>query len=253
MKKYKKIVILFIIDFLSTKEGVTGGTERQLLEKIRKLDKKKFKPILLCLQPFFPSCIWDDLGCEKGILHVYSIRTLSSWYNIIRLSRFMKRRKVNIVECVFFDSILIGVIAARIAGVSSVISCRRDMGFSYSEIAYRCLIFINYLTKRVLVNSQAIKNKVAKKERISKNKIDVIYNGIDLEKYLRYVAVEIIDEYNNVQVNDKIVGIVANCNRHVKRIDLFIRAAAEIIKIKNSVKFVIVGDGKLRPQLENHM
>lgn len=251
MGNKKKIVILFIIDFLATKEGVIGGTERQLIDKIKRLNKDKFKPILFCLQPFSPISIWEDLDCEKDILHIYSIISLKCWYKIIKLCRFIKIRNVNIIESVFFDSILLGVIAARFAGISRAISCRRDMGFSYNKITYKCLFFINYLTKRVLVNSHAIKKIVVKKERISPRKIDVIYNGIDLEKFERYNSNVIYHELKSIKNKEKIVGIVANCNRNVKRLDVFIKAASEILKTKRNVKFVIVGDGKLRPQLED--
>jgi hypothetical protein len=72
-KKYNsnKIVIVFIIDFLSTKDGISGGTERQLVEMLEKIDKDKFKPFLFCLQKQHDNLIYDSISVEKGFLTLF--------------------------------------------------------------------------------------------------------------------------------------------------------------------------------------
>ncbi|MBW2742422.1 MAG: glycosyltransferase family 4 protein [Deltaproteobacteria bacterium] len=72
--------------------------------------------------------------------------------------------------------------------------------------------------------------------------VSVIYNGIDFNKF------------NTRPMNDGrpvTVGLVANLNRKVKKVDIFLRAAALVAETRNDVKFYIIGDGILKNELMN--
>lgn len=249
--KRKKIVILFVIDFIISKYGFLGGTEKQLIEKINKLDKKKFKPILVCLQKRYHNQTWDQIECEKIPLHIYSLKSPINIIKFYKLYRILKEKKVDVLESVFFDSILISVVFGKFAGIKNIITCRRDMGFWYNKKILNILFYCNRYTKRILVNSNAIKNNTIEVEKVKENKIDVIYNGIDLKKIELTKKVDLSFKFSEVSKNDKIVGIVANFNRHVKRVDIFIKAIKIVITKYRDVKFIIIGDGKLKQELIN--
>jgi len=244
-----KISILFLIDFLVSKYGMAGGTERQLIDKISRLDTKKFTPFLIYLQKRFDSELINEINCYQKVLHVYSLSSFNSINKYIWLWKFIKKNKIDIIETISFDSIIIGVITAKLAGIRNVLSCRRDMGFWYSKKLLLCLKLVNFFTKKVITNSKSIKLQVASLEKVRSDKIDVIYNGIDTNKFLYAKLINLHNEFSSIYSSDKIVGIVANFNRHVKRIDLFIKAVPEIVKTEKKVKFIIVGDGKLKPEL----
>lgn len=250
-KNKNRITIVFIIDFLATREGVTGGTERQLIETISNLPRSKFNPILVCLQEFQQVPLWNNLNCEKHILHVYSLLSFKGIKSFFSFVRFLKRRRVDIVQTFFFDSALFGVMAAKIAGIRSIISCRRDMGFWYDKRILLKLSLINRFTKKLLVNSAAIKNNVLRYEKVSEVKVDVIYNGISLKTFEAIAPIEINREFCVGFKEDSVVGIVANFNRDVKRVDLFIKAAAEVIKKFKRVNFLIIGGGKQEKALKS--
>jgi glycosyltransferase involved in cell wall biosynthesis len=244
-----KIKILFLIDFLASRYGMVGGTERQLIEKIARLDKHEFTPYLIYLQKRYHSELMSEISCYNDVLHIYSLKSLGNITKYIRLWKFIREQNIDIIETVFFDSIMVGVITAKLAGVKHIISCRRDMGFWYSKPLLKILVFLNYFTDRIIVNSQAIKLHIANHEKISSAKIDVIHNGIDVDKFATINRTNLHAEFPSINFDDKIVGFVGNFNRQVKRVDLFIRALANVIKEDQRVKFVILGDGKLKPQL----
>jgi len=247
----RKIVILFIIDLILSRYGFLGGTEKQLIEKINRLDKKKFKPILICLQKRYHNQIWDDIDCEKIPLHIYSIRSLTNTFKFHKLYRILKQKNVDIIEAVFFDSILIGVVIGVLAGVKNIITCRRDMGFWYNKKLLNLFFCLNRYTKRVLVNSNAIKKNVIEKEKVKEIKVDVIYNGIDIFNIEATKKVDLCTEYSSIERWDKIVGIVANFNRYVKRLDVFIKSIEIVISQYKNVKFIIFGEGKLKQKLKD--
>ncbi|MGZ8550642.1 MAG: glycosyltransferase, partial [Chitinophagaceae bacterium] len=253
-KKYNsnKIVIVFIIDFLSTKDGISGGTERQLVEMLEKIDKDKFKPFLFCLQKQHNNLIYDSISVEKRFLDIDSLKSPRNVIKLARFIGFLKKNSVNIIHTFFFDSALFGVMSAKLAGIKTIITSRRDLGFLYNKRLLRLLKFINLLTDRFVVNSISVKNELIKKEKVNSNLIDIIYNGIDLDRIDQATPADIIKEFRLINYSNsvKIVGIVGNFNRKVKRIDLFIQAAAEVHKKYKNVYFMIVGGGNNEQELK---
>lgn len=249
-ERHKKIVIAFFIDFIVSNDDLMGGTEHQLIELIEKLDKKKYLPILICLKSNKNNIkILRDLEIVSKNLNVQSILSISGFRNTILTASLLKKYKVDIVHSFFFDSIFFSYFTAKLAKVKFFITSRRDMGFWYTNQLLFILKLFNKYTTKILVNSHAIKMNTILHEKINKNRIDIIYNGIDLIKIDKYKAINLGTFFQSSINNDLFIGIVSNFNRPVKRVELFIKAAALVKKSKNEVKFLIVGGGKLEKDL----
>lgn len=244
-----KIVIAFVIDRLEGADGLTGGTERQLIDTVNRLDLKRFHPILVCLRGNQKSVLWKGLDFEKHMLHVQTLLAPSGILSLFKFVCFLRRRSVDIVQTFFIDATFFGVIAATIARVRWVISCRRDMGFWYDRKTIRLLRWLNCITNRILVNSHAIKENVVRREFVRSDRIDVIYNGIDLNR-IKQITAASLSAQNGCFQPDFIIGTVANYNRPVKRVDLLIRSAEVILQKYPYVKFAIVGGGVLEDELK---
>jgi glycosyltransferase involved in cell wall biosynthesis len=156
---------------------------------------------------------------------------------------------VDIVQSFFFDSILFGVLGAKLANIRNFISCRRDLGFWYDDKIVKRLRFFNRFATKLLVNSDAVKRYAMNRENVSEDSIKVIHNGIDLKLFDETIAADLSKEFKEIAQDDVVVGMVANFNRKVKRVDLFISAAAELCKDVASIKFLIIGGGKLERSL----
>jgi glycosyltransferase involved in cell wall biosynthesis len=94
-----------------------------------------------------------------------------------------------------------------------------------------------------IANSHAVKDHFVQVDGIRPDKFEVIYNGIDLNS----VRPRDPHEFDN---RPPVVGIVANLNRPVKRVQDFIQAAAMVHLLCPKVRFVVVGEGHLRGLLE---
>lgn len=250
MDRNRKIVIVYVIDFIASTEGLTGGTERQLIELLRHLDETKFRPILICLQEFGLVPQWEELNCEKHVINVYSLSSFKALLSLISFVRFLRKNSVNIVQTFFFDSTLFAVVGARLAGIRNVVSCRRDAGFWIDKKISRINRILNFFIKRFLVNCEAIKTSLVGREKISEASVDVIYNGIDIQSIDEVRPADLSLEFKEIEKRDFVVGLVANFNREVKRVDIFVKAAAEVtLKFKN-VKFLIIGGGQFENDLK---
>jgi glycosyltransferase involved in cell wall biosynthesis len=237
----RPIRILYLIDKIVTPRA---GTERQLLRLIHGLPRDEFQPYLA----FFQSTPWvetNDLGLPWLCIGSSRLRSLRVLSNLARFSTYLRKEQIDIVQCHFPTSITAGVLAARLAGVRQVLSCRRDMGFWYTPTSRLALRFCNLFATRILVNSKGVARMVEKIEGVQQTKIHVIYNGVPLMDLKPKPWIETIKRQMGIPPNAPVVGIVANFNRLVKRLDLFLYAAAYVAKQKTGAFFVIIGSGDM--------
>src|SRR6266540_3552246 len=159
----RKIRILFVIDELRI-----GGTERQLIELMRRLDRDKFDLYLCCLsgldsgiQEFLP----ESVKVEIFLWEVRSTYSLAALTGIYRLIQFIRSESIDVVQCCFLKARFMGTIAGKLAGAKTV-SCMRDLGLYINAMNMLPLMLANFCTDRFLVNSLSVKNYLIKKQRI---------------------------------------------------------------------------------------
>ncbi|MFI8377988.1 glycosyltransferase family 4 protein [Leeuwenhoekiella sp. NPDC079379] len=114
------------------------------------------------------------------------------------------------------------------------------------------------LFKKIKYNSSNITNILCVSKAVEKvlqpiikdhSKIEVIYDGIDVEKYTQATDKDYVRKLLKLNPDAKIVGTLAGLVPQ-KDIHTFIKAAAYIKKeLKSEVKFVIAGDGPLLKEL----
>jgi glycosyltransferase involved in cell wall biosynthesis len=95
--------------------------------------------------------------------------------------------------------------------------------------------------KKLIAVSQSVKLDV---ESRSRNKCDIIYNGIRINSIKKHEAVSRLNEFNVISVG--------RLDHLVKGQDLLIEAANDLVKVKGliNVKFFIAGEGSSRKFLE---
>ena len=237
----KKTKITYLVDFFRT---ISAGTEKQLGYLLTHLPELNYSVQLISLQdsPFlkdeapilFPKVAINTLGAQSDVSK--SLPALAHLYLLLRSS------KPGIVHTFFPTSNSFGVLISRFAGIPTIVSSRRDMGYNLNKKDIVFLKIANRFVSCIVANARAVREHAIKVEGIKKEKMQVIYNGISFDDYNR-------SSHTNIQ-KEPIIGIVANLNRPVKRVDLFIKAAAIINQNFPDVKFWIVGDGPLRIGLE---
>lgn len=230
------INVLYIIDSLAH-----GGAEKQLVLLIRNLDPENFRPHLCTLKP--SEGLYDELDIPKICLGSISFGHPSIASKVAALSSFIRRHQIRVAQTYFQDPFLLGAMVKPFTGVK-LIGTFLDLGFWRTAGETRKMRMAYPFFSGFIANSQAVKNHFVQRDRIRAEKIEVIYNGVDLGG-IRPKALE--EQIGNPLV----VGIVANLNRPVKRVQDFIQAASIIHGNHPNVQFVIVGDGHLRPGLEN--
>ncbi len=228
------INILYMIDSLQY-----GGTEKQLYELINGLDRSEFCPYVCTLKQ--SSRIAEEIDVPVLQLPYKSFLHPSVFFVLQKLSAFIRENNIDIVQTFFQDPFLLAALSKPFHK-AKLVGSFRDLGFwrTRSETLKMRLSYPFFTG--FIANSQAVKRHFVETDGIAEEKIKVIYNGINLKSVSQLPCRD--------RESMPIVGIVANCNRPVKRVDDFIRAAALVHKQWPDVRFQVVGDGNLRPELE---
>lgn len=100
-----------------------GGGQTNLLTILRHLDRRKFNPVIICcLEGFFTETLKREgynpfiMDFGKGRVR-YLHKSLPA---IIRIFRFIRKEKIQIVHANSFNAFKITAIAAKLAGVPAI-------------------------------------------------------------------------------------------------------------------------------------
>ncbi|MDP3731555.1 MAG: glycosyltransferase, partial [Candidatus Omnitrophota bacterium] len=206
-----------------------GGSEWILYMLAKGLNKERFNPIVAY---FFWSGALEDLLKQKGIevLCVGPNKTnISRWDRlkaIIKISSFLKKRKIKIVHTFQFDVDILGAMAAKLAGVPVVIS--HIGGESYlkwfQKYKWRYGIISKFFISKYIVCSKLLAEQFISNCKVNGTKVLAIQNCVDEERFnFRYDS-----DGNNLRKelglinNEIVIGCVANfvpCKGHRYLID----------------------------------
>jgi L-malate glycosyltransferase len=226
--------ILYLVDQYETSQA---GTEGQLLHLLRHLDRSRYEPSLTLLRGS-DYVERNTFPCPVRVLGITRLASLTAIARMLRYALLLRREKVRLVHCFFNDSALLAPAFLRLAGIRVVVS-RRDMGFWYTPAILAVLRSMRPFVDRYIANSQAVKELVRVRERVPREKIEVIYNGYpDPEKTSADSSETQPAELAGYW---PVIGIVANL-RPVKRIDTAVEALALVRKKYPGAVLAVVGD-----------
>ena len=217
-----------------------GGTESQLLRLCRAIDKNRFLPVVISLR-----CG----GHLKEDFEKYGIRVIEvgKKYKIdflffLRLIHILHKEKPDILQTFMFTSNTWGRIAGLLCRVPVIIACERSTDKWKKNHHFFIDILLGLFTDVIVCNCFTVKKHYERKIRPVAGKLIVIPNGVeieDIEKPPEFVA----------QKKEKIV-LTAGRLSPEKGIQYFIKGARIVLSNVKNVKFIIVGDGPLRENLE---
>ena len=229
--------VVFLTDVLG------GGTGNHLLSMMKHWDKKRWQAEIISRAPI-TARVSPDVPIRylprNGSLSLYPV---SQIYEYSRIRKEVGERSPCIVHAYFFWSILFGRILKREGKIRTLIENREDQGFNWGRHEYTWLRLTREVPDRIICVSDAVKKTVIQRERMDEDRIVVIRNGVDA---LPGAMVESADTRKELGIgeNQLVVGMVANFNRSVKGVSLFLDAVPEIVRAAPSARFLLLGRGK---------
>jgi glycosyltransferase involved in cell wall biosynthesis len=181
---------------------------------------------------------------------------LTSFYDsntivqINRFARFLRKKKIDVIQTHDFYTNVFGMISATLARVPVRVAARRET-IGWRTARQKFIERRAYqLSHAIIANAEAVRQHLIE-EGVREDKIVTIYNGLDLRrvmpKYQRYEAFKVFDLPNNGHC--RYVTIVANLLHPVKDYPTFLRAARIVSEAVPEARFISAGDGELKEQM----
>ena len=173
--RMSRLRTLFVIDELDI-----GGTEQQILETVRRIDRDRFEPYVCCFRHGAKAREIEALGVP--VLHEPK-RMKADPGLVLRLSAMMKRERFDIVQTYLWTANTWGRIAARMAGVRWVLASERNVDIweeTYKRVIGRLLA---RSTDRIIANSEAVRQYLLNRGGLAADKVVTIYNGVNFDRF----------------------------------------------------------------------
>lgn len=223
-----------------------AGIELQLLLLIKRLDRSRVIPHLCLLDGTDQQTrSLEPKECPLIRLAVRHLCRPSSLLAGMRLARFLRRERIDVVHPLFPDSLYFGTVVAKLAGVPCVAGFQVSLGYWMTPRDRRVGRFINRWVDGTVANCEACRQTIVADWGVPAESVAIIPNGVDLSRFTVFGGKP--PSCNGTAAQR--VGIVANL-RPVKNIELFIRAASRLAPSHPNVRFEIAGEGELRGPLQ---
>jgi glycosyltransferase involved in cell wall biosynthesis len=227
-----------------------GGAELQALELARHLPALGWRPVFVQLDrggPLREVLRQAGIACHsvdarpwfsKASPRFYFDLARSTW----RMRSLFRRERVDAVLSLLFWTNPYAVIAAKLAGVRAIVTCRLQMGSFRDTRPHYIHIekFLNRFVHAVMVNSRVVAKDAIAREGLPRRKVVVIYNGIDVERFREATVEEGLLDHPHLRGADPLVAVVGNLKR-IKRHDVFLRGFAMAWREHPTLRAVIVG------------
>lgn len=169
-------------------------------------------------------------------------------WQVARLACWLRARGITLVHAHDLYSSLLAVPAARMAGARVVLS-RLDLLHWQSRGQKLALRAASRAADHLIANAEAIGRQLVREERLPRDRVTVIHNGIDLE---RFDARARRDPEAPLPSADGgvIVAHVANMNHAVKAQEILIEVFSWLKPRHPQARLWLIGDGPRRALLE---
>lgn len=161
---------------------------------------------------------------------------------------YLKDNQIDLVHTHDFYTNVFGMAAASLAGVNAKVASKRETGGmrSASQEFVEKLAFGR--ADSIIANSVAVRDHLTARG-ISTDKINLIYNGIDLS---RFENAESSREKFGLPTDESVrfVTLVANLRHAVKNVPMFLRVAKRVAEAVPNTHFIIAGEGELETELQ---
>jgi glycosyltransferase involved in cell wall biosynthesis len=231
---------------LMAQELTHGGSERQLAETVKSLDRSRFTPRVVVLRK--GGIRYLELVRAGIPVEVFPLRSFGSpklpliaW----RFGSYLRRHRIKLLHTFDTPANVFAVPVARAFRVPVILSSQR----AFRELTPRHLLpllrFSDRLVDGVVVNCEAVKKHLLEDEGLRPSLVHVCYNGIDAERFTRRK----VRLPRNLQGASLIVGVLCAL-RPEKGVPTLLKAFDVARRVQPGIRLVVVGSGSMLDELE---
>jgi glycosyltransferase involved in cell wall biosynthesis len=228
-----------------------GGKEKSLVQFIAHADRKRFHIAMCCLKSggyFKETLMAMGVPFYDGIL-----RHRFDAAGFFGLARVLRSERPDLIYTFSHPNTVIFSYLAKQRGLAGrvVVSYHAmgDTGGTRQVVPY--LLPLLRRADALLAVAEIQKNYLVETERLPRDKIRVIHNGVDTARFQPPTSAERSAIRKELGLGDDEIAIISVASlKPLKRIDALLTAAAGLVTAGEAVRVIVVGDGSERAALE---
>jgi len=231
---------------LLARELDLGGSERQLTEIAKSLDRSRFEPHVGCFRP--EGMRGRELAAAGVPIAHFPVTSLTSpdaWAGAWDLVRYVRRFRIRLVHTFDYPLTAFAVPVARLFTRAAVLSSQRSHRELIPPRYRRVVRMTDHLADAVVANCEFIGRHLEQDEQVPACRIRLCHNGIDLDEFQPCNRVQ----PPSLPPDSLVIGTVCAL-RPEKGLPSLLDAFARIRPMHDRLRLVIVGSGSMRDTLE---
>jgi len=237
--------ILFVVNGFAA-----GGGELKLLELVSELKRRydgRYRAVVAAVGQSGP--LRERFTAAADRISVFPKRHPYDVSQVAGLFRLIREERIELVQTTLFYADVIGTLAARLAGVSHVVSWEAvTQPYGLKQMAaYRLAAKGFRLSISV---SEAIRRQVRDGRHVPDFKTRAIPYGVDTRKFRPASGTGSLRRALGIPPGSLVFGTIARLTEQ-KGHSFLLEAMPEILRERRDAFFVFAGDGPLRQSLES--
>ena len=231
---------------LMARELALGGSERQLCEFAKAMDRSRFEPHVACFRG--DGFRGDELraaGVPILELPVGSFLSPSALAGARRLGRYLDRHRIRIVHAFDLPLTIFGVPVARAFRTPLVLSSQRSHRDLAPGLRRHMRRLADFVVDGLVVNCLSVARQLVAEEHVPAGLIHLCYNGVDVTRF--YPGERCWPPA--LQGASLVIGTLC-AFRKEKALPTLLEAFARVRSLRPHLKLLLVGDGPLRKDLQ---
>jgi glycosyltransferase involved in cell wall biosynthesis len=224
--------VLFVVSSLEH-----GGAERQVVELVRGLDPARFEAFVCSLSDDVPLALALP---DRARLAVVRKRFRFDAATVPRVARVMRRLGPDLVHAFLFDAEIVARAAARLAGVRVVVASERNSDYRRPLVQRAALRLTRRWVSALVANSEAGRLFAIRTQGLSPEKVHVIHNGVDVERFRPGDAAEARRSLA-LEAGVPVVGMVASFKPQKNHL-MFAEVARRVLSARPDALFLCAGE-----------
>ncbi len=226
-----------------------GGAQFQVLDLVQIMKNSGYEFSIFCIKEPGPlAASFEEVGVKvfaARMRHKFDLSSLRELYRVI------KQEKIDIINTQGLgDSLFWGRSIGYMAGVRHFYSTIHSLETEGRDAFNQLNCLLNRITRYYIFVCDIQKELWRKQFRIPTEKTIVIYNGVEIEAPAADSKIDIRSELN-LPANTRLVSIIARLHP-IKNHRMFIDVANAVSKQVEDVKFLVLGDGDTRQEMEDY-
>ncbi len=212
-----------------------GGAERQVVELAKHLDRRRFEPILCCLDG---TRTLFDLSPSATPVLMAKRRARFDPIPFFQVGWLLRRRSIDVLHCFLFDAEVIGRLVGRLTNVPAIIASERNSDYPRMPAKDRIQRLTRPCVDLMIANSYAGKRYAVSHLGFDAERVAVVHNAVDTDRFIPGDRAAVRDRLG-IPADASVVGMFASFKEQ-KNHAMYFRVAQRILARHPNTWFLCV-------------